>query len=74
MNGLRRKGFLGITVGIRKKESEIETQAFMHIVEQCNQDSPCVVMLMEHVLATMKKENPDINCAFYCQDNVGCYH
>ena len=37
----------------------METQAFMHVVEQCNQDSPCVVMLMEHVLATLKKENPE---------------
>ena len=41
----------------------METQASMHVVEQCNQDSPFVVMLMEHVLATLKKENPDINRA-----------
>ena len=52
----------------------MEMQAFLHIVEQCNQDSPCVVMPMEHVLATLKKENPDINRAFYHQDNTGCYH
>ena len=63
-----------ITVAIRKKETQIETQAFIHVVEQCNQDSPCLVMLMEHVLATLKKENPEINCAFYRQDNAGCYH
>lgn len=70
-----KKGFSWhITVAIRKKESEIETQAFVHVVEQCNQDSPCVVMLMEHVLATLKKENPEINRAFYRQDNTGCYH
>ena len=70
-----RKGFSWhITVAIRKKKSEMETQAFMHVVEQCNQDSPCVVMLMEHLLATLKKENPDINRAFYRQDNPGCYH
>ena len=70
-----KKGFSWhITVAIRKKESEMETQAFVHVVEQCNQDSPCVVMLMEHVLTTLKKENPDINRAFYRQDNAGCYH
>lgn len=70
-----KKGFSWhITVAIRKKENEIETQAFVHVVEQCNQDSPCVVMLMEHVLATLKKENPEINHAFYRQDNAGCYH
>ena len=25
-------------------------------------------------LATLKKENPEINCTFYRQDNAGCYH
>ena len=70
-----KKGFSWhITVAIRKKKSEMETQAFVHVVEQCNQDSPCVVMLTEHVLATLKKENPDINRAFYRQDNAWCYH
>lgn len=63
-----------LTVAIRKKEEEIETQAFVHVVEQCSQDSPCVVILMEHVLTTLKKENPDIKYAFYRQDNAGCYH
>ena len=29
-----------ITVAIRKNESEMETQALVHVVEQCNQDSP----------------------------------
>jgi hypothetical protein len=28
---------------------------------------------MEHVLATLKKESPEINRAFYRQDNAGCY-
>ena len=28
---------------IRKKESKLETQAFVHVVEKCIQDSPCVV-------------------------------
>ena len=51
----------------------METQALVHVVEQCNQDSPWVVTLMDHVLATMKKENPDINRACYRQDNAGCY-
>lgn len=70
-----KKGFSWHTnVPIRKRDSEMETQAFLHIVVQCNQDSPCVVMLMEHVLATLKKENPNINRAFYHQDNTGCYH
>ena len=28
---------------------------------------------MDHVLATLKKENPGINRAFYDPDNAGCY-
>ena len=32
-----------INVVIRKKESKLETQAFVHVVEKCIQDSPCVV-------------------------------
>lgn len=52
----------------------METQAFVQIVEKCSQDSPSVVMLMEHALATLKRENADINRAFYRQDNAGCYH
>ena len=63
-----------ITVAIRKKESELETQAFVHVVEKCIQDSPCVVQLMEHVLSTLKREPPEIKSAFYRQDNAGCYH
>ncbi|KAK3747895.1 hypothetical protein QZH41_001360 [Actinostola sp. cb2023] len=63
-----------ISVVIRKRCNEIESQAFVHIVEQCNQDSSCVVALMEHVLRTIKEENPDINSVFYRMDNAGCYH
>lgn len=63
-----------VTVAIRKRESALETQAFVHIIEKCKQDSPCVVILMEHVLETLKKENPEIKSVFYRQDNAGCYH
>ena len=56
-----------ITVAIRKKESEIETQAIVHVVEKCIQHSPCVVQLMEHVLSTLKREHPEIKNAFYRQ-------
>ena len=63
-----------VTVAIRKKESELETKDFVHVVEKCIQDSPCVVQLMEHVLSTLKREHPEIKSAFYRQDNAGCYH
>ena len=63
-----------ITVALRKREEEIATQAFIHIVESCTQESASVVTLMGHVLATLKKENPEIENAFFRSDNAGCYH
>ena len=62
-----------ITVAIRKNESEMETQAFVHVVEQSNRDSPWVVTVMDHVLATLKKENHGIDRPFYRPHNVVCY-
>ena len=63
-----------ITVAIRKKEGELETQAFVHVVEKCIQDSPYVVQLMEHVLSTLKREHPEIKSTFYHQGNAGRHH
>lgn len=63
-----------ITVAIRKRDSVFETQAFVHIIEKCKQESPCVVILMEHVLEVLKREHPEIKTVFYRQDNAGCYH
>ena len=63
-----------VTVALTKRSGDIETQAFIHIVERCAQDSACVTTLMQHVLATLKRENPEIENAFFRQDNTGCYH
>jgi len=63
-----------ITVAIRKKDSTLEKQAFVHVVDECTQDSPCVVALIVHILRTIHHENPEITRAFYRQDNAGCYH
>ena len=66
------RDLLAINVVIRKKESRLETQAFVHVVEKCIQDSPCVVQLMEHVLSILKREHPEIKSAFYRQGNASC--
>ena len=36
--------------------------------------SSCVILIMQHVLQTLKAEHPAITTAFYRQDNAGCYH
>lgn len=63
-----------ISVVVRKVDNEYETQAFVQVVEQCSQDSACVVALTEHLLSTIKSEHPEITKVYYRQDNGGCYH
>ena len=46
----------------------------MHVVENCSQDSPVVIHIMEHVLRTLKTENPELTAAFFRNDNAECYH
>lgn len=33
-----------------------------------------MVSIMAHILRTLKSEHPEINQAFFRQDNAGCYH
>ena len=46
----------------------------MQIVKNCSQDSSVVITIMEHILCTLKTENPELTTAFFWSDNTGCYH
>ena len=46
----------------------------MHILDNCNQDSPVVIRIIIHVLQTLKQEYSEIRRAFLRSDNAGCYH
>lgn len=63
-----------ISVIARKMRGLLESQSFVHIVENTSQDSSVVVRIIEHTLRSLKEENPRINRAFLRQDNAGCYH
>lgn len=63
-----------ICVVARKHEGKVQTQSFVHIIEKCNQESPVVICIIEHVLKTLKSENPEITSAYLRSDNAGCYH
>ena len=63
-----------ISVVVRKKHGVLESQSFVHIAENSNQDSLLVVRIVEHVLRTLKNEHPELSKAFLRQDNAGCYH
>lgn len=36
--------------------------------------SSVVIRIMEHVLRTLKTENPELTTAFFRSNNAGCYH
>ena len=57
-----------ISVVMRKVREVLQQQAFVHIVQNCNQDSNAVVGVLNHVLHTPRKGHPEINKAYFCQD------
>lgn len=63
-----------LSVVARKVDEQLQCQTFVHIIENCLQDAPAVVRIMEHTLRTLKSEHPEITSAYFRQDNAGCYH
>ena len=63
-----------ISVVFRRVRGELQSQGFVHIIQQCSQDSSCVILITQNVLQTLKAEHPEITTAIYRQDNAGCYH
>ena len=63
-----------ISVVYRRIEGVLQWQAFIHVIQSCTQGSSAVTAIMQHVLATLKQEYPEINKAYFRQDNAGCYH
>ena len=54
-----------ISVVARKiADDKLQHQAFVHIVENCSQDSNVVVSIIRHTLQELKKEHPEITTAF----------
>ena len=63
-----------ISVVAQKVDGKLQSQAFMHIIENCLQNTSAVVRILKHTLRTLKTEHPEITSAFLHQDNAGCYH
>ena len=65
-----------ITVAIRRSEDtrHFESQTLVHVFQSCAQDSATVASIMLDCLIILKKENPELEMAYYKQDNAGCYH
>ena len=67
-----------ISVAIRRSEGSdhehFESQTLVHVFQSCAQDSVTVGSIMLDCLTTLKKEIPDLEMAYYTQDNADCYH
>ena len=63
-----------ISVVVRKVEGKLQHQTLIHIVKTSPQESETVIWIMQHILATLKKEHSEICTAYFRQDNAGCYH
>lgn len=63
-----------ISVAIRKVQGVLQHQTLIHVVQNSSQETETVTWIMEHVLATLKQDHPELSVAYFRQDNAGCYH
>ena len=64
-----------ITVAIRRSEDsgDFESQTIVHVFQSCPQDSAAVTSMTD-CLISLKKQIPELESAYFKQDNAGCYH
>ena len=63
-----------ISVVYWRSKGALQSQAFIHVVQTCTKGSSAVVLLIQHVIQTLKNEHPEITRCFLYQDNAGCCH
>ena len=63
-----------ISIVVRKINGKLQHQAFVHIAENCSQETDDVLVIVEHLLHVLKADHPEIQNAFLRADNAGCYH
>ena len=63
-----------VSVCHRKVNGNLHTKSLIHILKSGIQDSHTVILIMDHVLRSLKKQHPEIAVAYFRQDNAGCYH
>ena len=55
-------------------ESNHEVECFVHIFNNCTQNSFAVLSIIENLLNKVKEEYPVVTTAYLRSDNAGCYH
>ena len=64
-----------ISVVVRRGQAgQLQHQAFVHIAENCSQETDDVLLIVEHLLSQLKLSHPEIQKAYLRADNAGCYH
>ena len=58
---------------ISPKNCTYEHRSFIHVFNNCTQNSRTVVSILSDALKKLKKEDPQIQKAFVRSDNTGCY-
>ena len=54
--------------------ANFEHTVFVHVLDQCAQDSELVVAILVDILTKLKASDPSIEQACIRCDNAGCYH
>ena len=65
---------LHVSAVITKHTEKFQVEFFVHLFDNCTQNSFAVASIIEHLLKTIKKESPEIENVFLRSDNIGCYH
>ena len=52
----------------------LQTLILVHIFQKSNQDSLCVLAIIDDVVAKLKSVIPELKSVCFRQDNAGCYH
>ena len=63
-----------ISVAYRKVDQQLQSQVFINLIQSCSQGSAAVVVILHHIIQTLKLEHSEIERVFLRQDNAGCYH
>ena len=58
----------------KKSDGQYEITSYAHLFNSCKQDWYTVASILEDLLGTISKENPEITQAFLRSDEAGCYH
>ncbi|CAF1548365.1 unnamed protein product [Adineta ricciae] len=58
----------------KENKQSFKYKIFVHVFDECTQDSETVLAILSDVLSQIKQADPQIENAYVRSDNAGCYH